>query len=98
MLLCEYLYVAGCLPSIATIPIFIGLYRSLTNVATEGLLDTEVRTAVVRWCIQTAISADSILPCVQHHRQRRIPVVIVLFRSWTAVPGCTTCKQQRQHL
>ncbi|KAF6261609.1 60Kd inner membrane protein-domain-containing protein [Scenedesmus sp. NREL 46B-D3] len=32
---------AGCLPSIATIPIFIGLYRSLTNVATEGLLDTQ---------------------------------------------------------
>jgi len=32
---------AGCLPSIATIPIFIGLYRSLTNVANEGLLDTQ---------------------------------------------------------
>lgn len=32
---------AGCLPSLATIPIFIGLYRSLTNVASEGLLDTE---------------------------------------------------------
>ncbi|WIA11416.1 hypothetical protein OEZ85_011533 [Tetradesmus obliquus] len=32
---------AGCLPSIVTIPIFIGLYRSLTNVATEGLLDTQ---------------------------------------------------------
>ncbi|KAK9827754.1 hypothetical protein WJX74_000651 [Apatococcus lobatus] len=32
---------AGCLPSIATIPIFIGLYNSLTNVAKEGLLDTE---------------------------------------------------------
>lgn len=32
---------AGCLPSLATVPIFIGLYRSLTNVATEGLLDTQ---------------------------------------------------------
>eukprot|EP00775_Hariotina_reticulata_P005563 gene5563-5800_t len=32
---------AGCLPSLGTIPIFIGLYRSLTNVATEGLLDTQ---------------------------------------------------------
>eukprot|EP00879_Flechtneria_rotunda_P004494 GHRR01004748.1.p1 GENE.GHRR01004748.1~~GHRR01004748.1.p1 ORF type:complete len:430 (+),score=134.04 GHRR01004748.1:669-1958(+) len=32
---------AGCLPSLATIPIFIGLYRSLTNVASEGLLDTQ---------------------------------------------------------
>lgn len=32
---------AGCLPSIATIPVFIGLYRSLTQVAKEGLLDTE---------------------------------------------------------
>lgn len=32
---------AGCLPTLATIPIFIGLYRSLTNVATEGLLDTQ---------------------------------------------------------
>ncbi len=31
----------GCLPSLATIPIFIGLYRSLTNVAEEGLLDTQ---------------------------------------------------------
>lgn len=29
------------MPSLATIPIFIGLYRSLTNVATEGLLDTQ---------------------------------------------------------
>jgi YidC/Oxa1 family membrane protein insertase len=34
-------FIAGCLPSLATIPIFIGLYRSLTNVATEGLLDTQ---------------------------------------------------------
>eukprot|EP01025_Chloroclados_australasicus_P047623 TRINITY_DN53621_c0_g1_i1.p1 TRINITY_DN53621_c0_g1~~TRINITY_DN53621_c0_g1_i1.p1 ORF type:complete len:487 (+),score=59.06 TRINITY_DN53621_c0_g1_i1:38-1462(+) len=32
---------AGCLPSLATIPIFLGLYRSLTNVADEGLLDQE---------------------------------------------------------
>ena len=32
---------AGCLPSLATIPVFLGLYRSLTNVASEGLLDTE---------------------------------------------------------
>ncbi|KAK9804849.1 hypothetical protein WJX72_008595 [[Myrmecia] bisecta] len=32
---------AGCLPSLATIPIFIGLYNSLTNVAGEGLLDAE---------------------------------------------------------
>ncbi|KAI7837770.1 hypothetical protein COHA_008401 [Chlorella ohadii] len=29
---------AGCLPSLATIPIFIGLYRALSNVADEGLL------------------------------------------------------------
>jgi len=32
----------GCLPTIATIPIFIGLYSSLTNVASQGLLDTQV--------------------------------------------------------
>jgi YidC/Oxa1 family membrane protein insertase len=32
---------AGCLPSLATIPVFIGLYRSLTQVAEEGLLDAE---------------------------------------------------------
>lgn len=32
---------AGCLPSIATIPIFIGLYRSLTSVAAQGQLDNE---------------------------------------------------------
>eukprot|EP01026_Neomeris_dumetosa_P036731 TRINITY_DN2968_c0_g1_i6.p1 TRINITY_DN2968_c0_g1~~TRINITY_DN2968_c0_g1_i6.p1 ORF type:complete len:406 (-),score=40.03 TRINITY_DN2968_c0_g1_i6:524-1741(-) len=32
---------AGCFPSLATIPIFLGLYRSLTNVASEGLLDKE---------------------------------------------------------
>ena len=32
---------AGCLPSIATIPIFIGLYRSLSSVATEGSLDNQ---------------------------------------------------------
>ena len=29
---------AGCLPTLATIPIFIGLYRALGNVANEGLL------------------------------------------------------------
>ncbi|KAF5841180.1 60Kd inner membrane protein-domain-containing protein [Dunaliella salina] len=33
---------AGCLPTLATIPIFIGLYSSLTNVASQGLLDTEL--------------------------------------------------------
>jgi YidC/Oxa1 family membrane protein insertase len=32
---------AGCLPSLATIPIFIGLYRSLSNVASDGLLDAQ---------------------------------------------------------
>lgn len=29
---------AGCLPTLATIPVFIGLYRALSNVAGEGLL------------------------------------------------------------
>lgn len=29
---------AGCLPLFATIPVFIGLYRALSNVANEGLL------------------------------------------------------------
>eukprot|EP00250_Pteridium_aquilinum_P018578 c24124_g1_i1 orf=245-1714(+) len=29
---------AGCLPTLATIPVWIGLYRALSNVATEGLL------------------------------------------------------------
>ncbi|KAL6774126.1 ALB3B [Auxenochlorella protothecoides x Auxenochlorella symbiontica] len=29
---------AGCLPALVTIPIFIGLYRALSNVADEGLL------------------------------------------------------------
>ncbi|KAJ9507290.1 hypothetical protein QJQ45_006269 [Haematococcus lacustris] len=32
---------AGCLPTLATIPIFIGLYRSLTNVANAGLLEDQ---------------------------------------------------------
>lgn len=32
----------GCLPTLATIPIFIGLYSSLTNAANEGLFDTQV--------------------------------------------------------
>ena len=32
---------AGCLPTLATIPIFIGLYSSLTNAASEGLFDTQ---------------------------------------------------------
>lgn len=30
---------AGCLPSIATIPIFIGLYRSLMAASNEGLFE-----------------------------------------------------------
>lgn len=29
---------AGCLPTLATIPVFIGLYQALSNVANEGLL------------------------------------------------------------
>ena len=29
---------AGCLPTLATIPIFWGLYRTLSNVASAGLL------------------------------------------------------------
>lgn len=29
---------AGCLPALVTIPVFIGLYRALSNVADEGLL------------------------------------------------------------
>ena len=37
---------AGCLPTLATIPIFIGLYSSLTNAANEGLFDTEVGGSV----------------------------------------------------
>ena len=28
----------GCLPTLATIPIFWGLYRTLSNVANQGLL------------------------------------------------------------
>jgi len=32
---------AGCLPTLATIPIFIGLYSSLTNAANAGLFDTQ---------------------------------------------------------
>lgn len=30
---------AGCLPTLATLPVFIGLYRSLTQAADEGLLN-----------------------------------------------------------
>ncbi|KAI8526955.1 hypothetical protein RHMOL_Rhmol12G0039000 [Rhododendron molle] len=30
---------AGCLPTLATIPVWIGLYRALSNVADEGLLN-----------------------------------------------------------
>ncbi|MCI08057.1 inner membrane protein ALBINO3, partial [Trifolium medium] len=29
---------AGCLPTLATIPVWIGLYQALSNVANEGLL------------------------------------------------------------
>ena len=29
---------AGCLPTLATIPVFWGLYRTLSNVTSEGLL------------------------------------------------------------
>lgn len=31
----------GCLPTLATIPILWGLFRTLSNVANEGILDTE---------------------------------------------------------
>ena len=29
---------AGCLPTLVTLPVWIGLYRALSNVADEGLL------------------------------------------------------------
>lgn len=29
---------AGCLPTLATLPVFWGLYRTLSNVAEQGLL------------------------------------------------------------
>ena len=29
---------AGCLPTLITLPVWIGLYRALSNVADEGLL------------------------------------------------------------
>lgn len=29
---------AGCLPTLATLPVFWGLYRTLSNVAAQGLL------------------------------------------------------------
>ena len=29
---------AGCLPTLATLPVFLGLYRALTNAASDGLL------------------------------------------------------------
>jgi YidC/Oxa1 family membrane protein insertase len=29
---------AGCLPTLATLPVWIGLYRALSNVANDGLL------------------------------------------------------------
>lgn len=32
---------AGCLPTLATLPVFIGLYRSLSSVAQEGALDSQ---------------------------------------------------------
>merc|ERR1719161_1245601 len=32
---------AGCIPSLVQIPVFIGLYRSLSNLAQEGLLEKE---------------------------------------------------------
>eukprot|EP00798_Chlamydomonas_sp_ICE-L_P016600 gene16600-22840_t len=32
---------AGCLPTLATIPVFIGLYKSLSNAAADGLLDVD---------------------------------------------------------
>jgi membrane protein insertase Oxa1/YidC/SpoIIIJ len=35
---------AGCLPALATIPIFIGLYSSLTNAANAGLFEDQVRS------------------------------------------------------
>ncbi|KAK6160314.1 hypothetical protein DH2020_003695 [Rehmannia glutinosa] len=36
--LSSILFASGCLPTLATIPIWIGLYRALSNVADEGLL------------------------------------------------------------
>ena len=37
---------AGCLPTFATLPVFIGLYRALSNAAAEGLL-----TDGFFWCV-----------------------------------------------
>ncbi|KAJ7532046.1 hypothetical protein O6H91_14G069800 [Diphasiastrum complanatum] len=47
---------AGCLPTLATIPVWIGLYRALSNVANEGLL-TEGFFWIPSLAGPTAISA-----------------------------------------
>jgi hypothetical protein len=40
---------AGCLPTLATIPVFIGLYRALTLAAQDNLLDQVGPVGLDHW-------------------------------------------------
>jgi len=81
---------AGCLPSLATIPVFIGLYRSLSNIANEGLLDdasfywipnlagpTDVNSRGIGWL--TDLDANGVPPLGWHDTiaYLALPVLLV---------------------
>ncbi|CAN6291121.1 unnamed protein product, partial [Urochloa humidicola] len=48
---------AGCLPTLVTIPVWIGLYRALSNVANEGLL-TEGFFGYLLWLVLQQLLLD----------------------------------------
>ena len=59
---------AGCLPTLITLPVWIGLYRALSNVADEGLLTDGFfwipsLAGPTSMAAQKAVSSLSPLPC-----------------------------------
>jgi YidC/Oxa1 family membrane protein insertase len=49
---------AGCLPTLVTIPVWIGLYRALSNVANEGLLTEGFFFGYLLWLVLQQLLLD----------------------------------------
>lgn len=67
---------AGCLPTLITLPVWIGLYRALSNVADEGLLSEGFfwipsLAGPTTLAAQKAVSSSSCYDCYCSHLPRK---------------------------
>jgi hypothetical protein len=86
----------GCLPSIATIPIFIGLYRSLMAASNEGLFEEGEHWLLLLCCHVMAPAATSkwqplLSPPLTGSNEMSIPRQPAVCQEWSCY---TRCHQQ----